>query len=412
MGPWAPRRPYRDRMSITNWSGGIVLLVAAVLWLAYLMPSWHARRQYLATERNAIRLQQTLRILAQTAELPEEIRVEMNAKSLAEAQRVAASEEARRRAIVRAHEAARQREITRRLAEQAPELERVANSPALTAMRMRRSRLGATLFGLLGIVVAVVTLVVAPVMWLVALAGGLAVVGSVAVLVQLAAVGRARSLRGATAAPVRTRASRTTPRSATRPAAPRTAEADVAVETEDRTWTPVEVPRPLYVSRPDVERAREDARRASAESSGALAARLRERVAAAAAEAEAEAAARRTETARIASANADPSGARVTRMRSDVEAAAAALAEHDDAPAASLAEKMGLRAPTPTAGPIARSLATPTASAPAAGDPAGAPAVAEEPPAAPSRYAGMGMLDTDSYERTDLDAVLRRRRAV
>src|SRR3954447_22863581 len=99
--------------------GGLVVALAAVLWLVYLMPSWHARRQYLATERNAVRLQQTLRILAQTAELPAEIRIEMNARSLAEAQRVAASEEARRRAIVRAHEAARQREITRRLAEAA-----------------------------------------------------------------------------------------------------------------------------------------------------------------------------------------------------------------------------------------------------------------------------------------------------
>ncbi|KQO63395.1 hypothetical protein [Curtobacterium sp. Leaf261] len=406
-------------MSITNWSGGIVLLVAAVLWLAYLMPSWHARRQYLATERNAIRLQQTLRILAQTAELPEEIRVEMNAKSLAEAQRVAASEEARRRAIVRAHEAARQREITRRLAEQAPELERVASSPALTAMRMRRSRLGATLFGLLGIVVALVTLVAAPAMWLVALAGGLAVVGSVAVLVQLAAVGRARSLRGATSAPVRTRASRPAQRSATSAAVPPAVPTESIAAEEDRTWTPVEVPRPLYVSRPDVERAREDARRAAAESSSALAARLRERVAAAAADADAEAEARRAEAARIASANADPSGARVTRMRSDVEAAAAALAEHDDAPAASLAERMGLRAPTPTAGPIARSLAAEAVADARAGHRSGvdvgdrsqadAPVEAPQPP---SRYAGMGMLDTDSYERTDLDAVLRRRRAV
>ncbi|WNY35225.1 hypothetical protein Q9Q99_09980 [Curtobacterium flaccumfaciens] len=36
---------------IGSWGGGIVLLVAAVLWLVYLMPSWAARRQYLATER-------------------------------------------------------------------------------------------------------------------------------------------------------------------------------------------------------------------------------------------------------------------------------------------------------------------------------------------------------------------------
>lgn len=159
MGVPEVRSPYRCPMGFGTWGGGVVLLVAAVLWVVYLMPAWAARREYLATERNAIRLQQTLRILAQTAELPDEVRVEMNAKSLAEAQRVARSEEAKRAAIVRAHEAARQREITRRLAAQAPVLEQVSSVPALTAMRMRRSRLGATILGTLGLVTALVVLV-------------------------------------------------------------------------------------------------------------------------------------------------------------------------------------------------------------------------------------------------------------
>jgi len=395
-------------MSIGSWSGGIVLLIAAVLWLVYLMPSWHARRQYLATERNAIRLQQTLRILAQTAELPEEIRVEMNAKSLAEAQRVAASEEARRRALVRAHEAARQREITRRLAEQVPVLEQVSSSPALTAMRMRRSRLGATILGFTALVVAIVTLVAAPSMWLVAVAAGIAVLGCAAVLAQLAAVGRARTRRGVSAVPARSSASRQRMRPSRAEPESRAAET-AGAPSENRTWTPVEVPKPLYVSRPDIERAHEDARRAAAESSAALAARLRERVATAAQEAEATAAARRAEVAAIAAANADPGAARVTPIHA-VEAAAAAVANHDAA-GATLAERMGLRAWAP---------ATPTEaareSALAAGRP-GAPAAAQMHPqaqasSAPNRYAGMGVLDEDSYERTDLDAVLRRRRVV
>src|SRR6188474_857237 len=50
--------------------GGVLLALAAGLWLVYLIPSWLRRREYLATERNAVRLQQTLRVLAETAEVP------------------------------------------------------------------------------------------------------------------------------------------------------------------------------------------------------------------------------------------------------------------------------------------------------------------------------------------------------
>jgi hypothetical protein len=376
-------------MDIGNWGGGLVLLVAAVLWVVYLMPSWHARRQYLATERNAIRLQQTLRILAQTAELPDEVRVEMNARSLAEAQRVAASEEARRRAIVRAHEAARQREITRRLAEQEPELARASAVPALTAMRMRRSRLGATGLGFVGLVVAVVTLVVAPAMWLLIVAGLAAAGGSVAVLVQLAQVDRARKERAATSAPVVRRASR---RSGTgQQIIDPVLEAPPAPVAEDRSWTPTSVPKPLYVARPQAP--------VATESSSALAARLRARVAEEAAAADATRAAARAVEEADSAARADASLARVSRMRADVEEAAASLSAHDQG---RLAERLGLRAASASASASASSDAGPSAASP----------VVPETPAAPSRWAGMGVIDEDACERTDIDAVLRRRRAV
>ncbi|WIB77075.1 hypothetical protein DEJ28_15700 [Curtobacterium sp. MCPF17_002] len=371
---------------IGSWGGGIVLLVAAVLWLVYLMPSWAARRQYLATERNAIRLQQTLRILAQTAELPDEVRVEMNAKSLAEAQRVARSEEAKRTAIVRAHEAARQREITRRLAEQAPVLERVSAVPALTAMRMRRSRLGATLLGAAGLVVAIVVFAAAPAMWLVGVAGLVAVGGSAAVLAQLHQVAKARKTRTATAVTGATRASRPAT-TWTDPAPPLSTE-QPAEPARDRSWTPNAVPKPLYVETPT-------APAAAPESAAELAARLKERVAQAKAEADAEAAA-------IRAAETDPSLARVSRMRPDVEEAVASLSAHDQG---RLAERLGLRAPTgaaPAADPAAVPAAGPTA------PPAGPAA----PPAPPSKWAGMGVLVEDAYEQADLDAIMRRRRAV
>lgn len=375
------RRPYRVRMAgIGSWGGGIVLLVAAVLWLVYLMPSWAARRQYLATERNAIRLQQTLRILAQTAELPDEVRIEMNAKSLAQAQRVARSEEAKRTAIVRAHEAARQREITRRLAEQAPVLERASAVPALTAMRMRRSRLGATLFGTLGIVVALVVFVAAPSLWLVGVAGLVAAGGSAAVLAQLHQVATARKQRLAAGETGATRASR--PSTAWTDPAPPLSTEQPAAPAADRSWTPNHVPKPLYVERPS-------APAASPESSAELAARLKERVAAAKAEAEAEAAA-------IRAGESDPSLARVSRMRPELEEAAASLSAHDQG---RLAERLGLRAP---AAPAAAAAA---AAAPAADEPAA-------PAGPPSKWAGMGVLDDDAYQQADLDAIMRRRRAV
>ena len=63
------------------------MAVAAGLWLIYFMPAFTRRSQFLATERNAVRLQQTLRILAETAEVPDEIRAETTARSVAEHQR-------------------------------------------------------------------------------------------------------------------------------------------------------------------------------------------------------------------------------------------------------------------------------------------------------------------------------------
>jgi hypothetical protein len=132
---------------------------------------------------------------------------------------------------------------------------------------------------------------------------------------------------------------------------------------------------------------------ASPESSAELAARLKERVAAAKAEAEAEAAA-------IRAGESDPSLARVSRMRPELEEAAASLSAHDQG---RLAERLGLRAP---AAPAASAGVAPGAPAPAA------PAPADEPAGPPSKWAGMGVLDDDAYQQADLDAIMRRRRAV
>ncbi|MDQ4137852.1 MAG: large exoprotein, partial [Actinomycetota bacterium] len=84
-------------MEFTGGGAGIMLALAAVLWLIYLVPSWVRRREYLATERNAVRLQQSLRILAETAEVPAVVRAESSARSVAAQERAIRELEKRRR---------------------------------------------------------------------------------------------------------------------------------------------------------------------------------------------------------------------------------------------------------------------------------------------------------------------------
>ena len=52
--------------------GGVVVLVAVLLWLLYLLPSIMRRSRYDASERNALRLNRALRVLAETSETPPE----------------------------------------------------------------------------------------------------------------------------------------------------------------------------------------------------------------------------------------------------------------------------------------------------------------------------------------------------
>lgn len=60
--------------------GGVIFVVAALLWLAVLVPSWVRRREFKSAEQHALRLQRTLRVLAETTEIPTEVRVEATAR--------------------------------------------------------------------------------------------------------------------------------------------------------------------------------------------------------------------------------------------------------------------------------------------------------------------------------------------
>jgi hypothetical protein len=352
-------------MDIGSWGGGLVLALVAVLWLVYLVPTWQRRQEYLATERNAVRLQQTLRILAQTAELPEEVRIEANAKSVADAQRILAREEAKREAIRRAHEAARQRAVTRELAAAAPVLRAADHDPVLAARRLRRSRLVSTLV-LVASAVAVVTGIVTT-FWVASVAGLGFGAGAVAMLAQLAAVSRARARRQVAAAPRVGQPLRDFSSSLADP--------ESEAEPESREWTPVPVPTPLYLRRG---RQRPSVRPVTAPAA---------HVAAAAASSPADDL--RRESARS-----------VQALRASQQAQHQALREAARAEAALSAPRIA----APSARPQP-SVAEPAAAAAAASS-------STPPPAVPSRFARMGIVDDLGEPSFRLDEALERRRAV
>ena len=155
-------------MENTAVGSGVMIALAAALWLVYLVPSWLRSREFSATERNAVRLQQTLRVLAETAEVPTAVRAETTARSVAQ------------------HEAALRRQ----------EAQRAAAAKALTvatpAQRVRRSR-AVTSVILLASLVTVVVAAFAQAFLVVAFAVIMAV-SAVAMLSRLASVTRSRAV--------------------------------------------------------------------------------------------------------------------------------------------------------------------------------------------------------------------------
>lgn len=251
-------------MDISGAGGGLMFAAAAAVWLVYLMPTWFKRREYLATERNAVRLQQTLRVLAETAEMPSAVRLEATARTAAAQERLLrehqkssrAADDARIAQAAAAAKAAQARvaeeaRITaKRLAEIAPALAPAATAAAVraqTGRRIRRTRLAATLLGAAGIAVILTQVVlmaftgVAAGAWVVLGFASIASVTGVAALGRLSAVSRRRI------APVaRQRVARRVTMSEALPVAtPLAAEPELAP-----SWTPVPVPKPLYLSRP------------------------------------------------------------------------------------------------------------------------------------------------------------------
>lgn len=209
--------------------GGVIVLVAVLLWMVYLLPSWHSRRQFDAAERNAVRLNQALRVLAETSETPEEVRLELNARTAMAQQKLA-----KRAMAEREHTALEQARTDLQRARD----ERAAarSTPvARQARARRRTRLTLTVIGLAAVAAAV---------W-----GGWQVVATGSQLVLWSAVGVA-----AVCGLLLQRMTRVGARAVTRVAVAEAAthEArsmqDVALASDRRGWAPRELPKPLTVS--------------------------------------------------------------------------------------------------------------------------------------------------------------------
>ena len=224
--------------------GGVLLALAAGLWLVYLIPTWLRRREYLATERNAVRLQQTLRVLAETAEVPVAIRAEATARSvvqqqrtLRQAQQLAAREARAIEAEHRARDAAQLRRAER-IADAQPAVAAVVSARARAARRLRRTR-GLTSLVLVSAIVTIgvqLSLMaatgVAAGAWAVLAFSAVAGATSIGLLGRLAAVSRSRAALRAERAPLR-----------------KSMSAAATVVERVETWTPVPMPKPLYLSR-------------------------------------------------------------------------------------------------------------------------------------------------------------------
>ncbi len=201
-----------------------MVAIAAALWFAYFLPTWMRRREYLDTERTATRLQQTLRVMAETAELPEQVRVEVSARDAARQERLLVAQQQRADA----------------LAERAIAEARSATPAPPSSIRSRRRRA----HRLASLLMIAATITMAAQFWL--MAAGTAGPGSWLVV----AAGAALGVTG-----IAVRRHLDARRGLRAPIAAASVKASVAERAEParatRDWTPVRIPAPLYLSRPE-----------------------------------------------------------------------------------------------------------------------------------------------------------------
>ncbi|WP_206448471.1 hypothetical protein [Agrococcus sp. KRD186] len=181
----------------------LVLIIAVVLWVAYLVPVWTRKREYLATERNAIRLQQTLRIMAESAEAPEEVQLEADARTIAVQQKAVAKEARLKQAMEHAKAVARARELDEQIKAVEREVRAAVKSTVSRAQRLRRTRLACFALVVLGFVATAAGALVPGLQLLLAVGAAVAVLGMVGLVGVNSSSARMRRVAEATAPRVR-----------------------------------------------------------------------------------------------------------------------------------------------------------------------------------------------------------------
>ncbi|NYF13110.1 hypothetical protein HDC34_001404 [Pseudoclavibacter sp. JAI123] len=238
-----------------QFGSSLVLALAVTLWLAYFVPTWVRRRNYLATEQNAIRMQQALHSLATTSDLG-------GARVRADGRGVSEQERRIKRARAEAERAERERDEAARRALPAVTVPRSAEDRQRAARATRRGRLVTSLVTLVGIVAVGVGIALGATagVWWVLVAGVVTVLAGVAGLQRLARIANAQRLaaRVAVGAERRPKAERRADATidfsvsdAARPAAQPAAEVQVTEPLDG--WVPVPVPKPLYLERSSAE---------------------------------------------------------------------------------------------------------------------------------------------------------------
>jgi hypothetical protein len=218
--------------------GGAIIAFAAVLWLLYLTPTWLRRREYLRTERTAVRLQQTLRVLAETAEVPEEVRAEVSARSVAEQHRALRESARRAESVARPRAAKAERKLARSGRAPREPRSRAAAVQGVAAVRLRRSRVLATNVLVVGVTIAGwgVSDIASGGGWEFLVAGVVVSFLAVALLQRASTVAAAhRAVEAVDQAVVVPEETRTF------------VEWQEAVEPARPTWTPVPLPKPRYL---------------------------------------------------------------------------------------------------------------------------------------------------------------------
>jgi hypothetical protein len=300
-------------MAFTGLDGGIMVALAAGLWLVYLMPTWFKRREYAALEKTNIRRQQAMRVLQETEPIPVRERVEAIVTPTGQI----ANPDKLAEAIKRSRDAQAARVASRQFAEETAAPGQGASAKLRIARRLRRTRAAVSLILVAALVTIVVQIALMIATGIAAAAWPILGFAAVGAVVSFAALGRLAAI-------ARRRQTLVVPQA--RPMRTRVVEDRETARPPVATWTPVAIPKPLYLSRAE---------------------------------------------APAVQPTADP----IEHLRAAALESDRALREAQESPEVS---------------PIT----TP-----------------ERPAASPSKYAAMGVLGSADVAGTDLDEVLRRRRA-